>query len=46
MKFILSCTRGLFLLSRAKREIPELKKPDNYFEKFYTGFSEGKLPDI
>jgi hypothetical protein len=32
--------------SRAKREITVLKKPDNYSEKFYTDFSERKMPNI
>jgi hypothetical protein len=39
----LSCIRGQSQFSCAKREIPAIKKSENYSEKFYTVFPEGKI---
>jgi len=40
----LSDYRRFILPSCAERKISAIKKPDNYSEKFYTVFPEGKMP--
>jgi hypothetical protein len=42
MMFVLTVTRCSFLPSCAESKIPALKKPDNYWGKFYTDFPERK----